>query len=224
MYISQVVYYGSITEVEELSSEAKQVIQDNYDAMGELSDYIEETIGTMDNDGVKSVDIGDLNEYLIYRIKEDKKAQEILEKRKPKFKLSDEVETTFSGRELHRIVALKNFGRVKTGDIGGWVENIFNLSQEGTSWIYDDAIATDKSLVGGNAELLGEAAIRDNAKLGGNAEVTDYAEIEEDAEIYGKVSENAVVGGELLVEEGAVISGEVGLRGKGTLSSGMIIE
>ena len=45
MNISQVVYYDSITEVEDLSSEAKQVIQDNYDAMDELGDYIEETIG-----------------------------------------------------------------------------------------------------------------------------------------------------------------------------------
>ena len=76
MNISQVVFYESITEIEDLSSEAKQVIQDNYDAMDELGDYIEENIGTMDNDGVVSVDIGVLDDYLTYGIKEDKKAQE----------------------------------------------------------------------------------------------------------------------------------------------------
>lgn len=32
---------------------------------------------------------------------------------------------------LHRIKALKDFGDVKKGDLGGWVEDIHNLSHKG---------------------------------------------------------------------------------------------
>ena len=152
MNISQVVYYESITQIEDLSSEAKQVIQDNYDAMDELGDYIEETIGTSDNDGVVSVDIGALDDYLTYEIKEDKKAQEILERNKPKYELVGGSKL-LDGTELYRIVALKNFGNVQKGAIGGYVESMNNLSQEGNCWIYDDA------------KVIGMAYVEDNADI-----------------------------------------------------------
>ena len=41
---------------------------------------------------------------------------------------------------LHRIRALKDFGNVKAGDLGGWVEHEGNLSQDGDCWIYYPAI------------------------------------------------------------------------------------
>ena len=40
---------------------------------------------------------------------------------------------------LYRIRALKNFGTVKAGDIGGYIEKEENLSHEGTCWVYDNA-------------------------------------------------------------------------------------
>ncbi len=43
-----------------------------------------------------------------------------------------------------RIMACKDFGDVKKGDIGGFVLYINNLSQEGDCWIYDDAIVVGK--------------------------------------------------------------------------------
>lgn len=36
----------------------------------------------------------------------------------------------FNGTILHQIVALKDFGSVKKGDLGGWIESEDNLSQE----------------------------------------------------------------------------------------------
>ena len=38
---------------------------------------------------------------------------------------------------LHRIKALKDFGCVKAGEFGGWIETEENLSQDGTSWVFD---------------------------------------------------------------------------------------
>ena len=54
--------------------------------------------------------------------------------------LMDEDHTIeFEGRVLHRIRALKNFGLVEIGEIGGYVQTEDNLSQYGNCWIYDDA-------------------------------------------------------------------------------------
>ena len=55
-----------------------------------------------------------------------------------KYKLTDET-TNLLGRTLYRIEALKDFGDVKEGDKGGYVENHSNLSQYGNCWIYDTA-------------------------------------------------------------------------------------
>ncbi len=39
--------------------------------------------------------------------------------------------------DLWRVVALRDFGDVKAGDIGGWVASEDELSQYNNSWIYD---------------------------------------------------------------------------------------
>lgn len=39
----------------------------------------------------------------------------------------------YEGRTLHRIRALKDFGNVKAGDVGGWVETEANLSHDGNT-------------------------------------------------------------------------------------------
>lgn len=43
------------------------------------------------------------------------------------------------GITLHRIRALKDFGVVCAGDIGGWIEKESNLSHEGNCWVYGEA-------------------------------------------------------------------------------------
>ena len=51
---------------------------------------------------------------------------------------------------LHRIRALRDIGdRVKTGDLGGYVESESNLSLESDddAWIYDHAIAAGYAYV-----------------------------------------------------------------------------
>ena len=66
----------------------------------------------------------------------------------------------FCGVELHRIRALKDFGDVEAGDLGGWVASEDNLSQEGNCWVYGDARVSGNAWVYGDAKVAGDAEIK----------------------------------------------------------------
>ena len=55
-----------------------------------------------------------------------------------KYELTDETIEVY-GTALHRIKALKDFGNVKKGELGGYVESEHNLSQEGNCWVCGNA-------------------------------------------------------------------------------------
>ena len=48
---------------------------------------------------------------------------------------------------LHRIKAVIEFGLIKVGEVGGWIEKESNLSHDNKSWVY------------GNAEVCGDAKV-----------------------------------------------------------------
>ena len=60
---------------------------------------------------------------------------------------------------LHRIKATVEFGFVKVGELGGWIEKEENLSHEGKAWVCDDA------KVWGNAEVCGDAKVCGDAEV-----------------------------------------------------------
>ena len=68
-------------------------------------------------------------------------------------------------RVLHRIRALKDFGDVKKGDLGGFVENENNLSRIGNCWIYNDAKIFE------NAKVFGDSRVYNNAEIYGDSKV-----------------------------------------------------
>ena len=119
-----------------------------------------------------------------------------------KYKLTDES-INFKNRKLYRIIALKDFSDVKKDDLGGYVENEYNLSQEGDCWIYDNAKVFD------NAEVYDNAEVACNAEVYDYAEVYDNAKIFDDAKVYGevKVYDNTKVYGNAIVYDHAEISG-----------------
>lgn len=45
----------------------------------------------------------------------------------------------FFCKTLHRIKALCDFGDVKAGDLGGYIESESNLSHDGSAWVYGNA-------------------------------------------------------------------------------------
>ena len=122
-----------------------------------------------------------------------------------KYKLTEEICSDFFGIILYRIEALKDFGNVKKGDKGGYVESEENLSQEGNCWIYSNTQVSDKAIVCGNAKVYGDAIVCDNATVYGNALVSDKARVCCNAKVYdgSKVYGDAIVGNNAIVVNNA---------------------
>jgi carbonic anhydrase/acetyltransferase-like protein (isoleucine patch superfamily) len=131
-----------------------------------------------------------------------------------KFELTDET-IVFRGRTLYRIKALKDFGDVKKGDLGGFVEKESNLSQEGNCWICDDAKVFDDATIYNNAEIYGNAHIYDDARVGDDAQVFSDAQVSGEALIRGNafVYGNAQVYGDVDIYGNARIYGNAEIYG-----------
>ena len=86
---------------------------------------------------------------------------------------------------LKRIRATMEFGIVKIGDLGGWIEKEENLSREGNAWVYGNAEVWGNAKVCGDAEVCGDAKIYGNAEVWGNAKIYGNAEVWGNAKIYG---------------------------------------
>ena len=59
------------------------------------------------------------------------------------------------GTILYRIKALKDFGGIEAGQLGGYIEKEDNLSQDGNCWIYNGARVYGAAKVSGYAEVSG---------------------------------------------------------------------
>ena len=79
-----------------------------------------------------------------------------------KFEFTGETKTIsllFRTATLHRIRAVAEFGLVKIGDLGGWIEKEENLSHEGKAWVCGDAKVWGDAEVWGNAKVWGDAEV-----------------------------------------------------------------
>ena len=113
-----------------------------------------------------------------------------------KFELT-EANIEWDGHILHRIKALKDFGNVKKGDMGGFVESEDNLSQDGDCWIYYYA------KVYGNAKVFGAARVYAHAQVHGNAKVFDNANVCGDTQVF----DSAVICDDAIVSDNAKVFG-----------------
>ena len=134
------------------------------------------------------------------------------------------IESNIKG--LYRVKALKDFGDVKKGDIGGYVENPNNLSHEGYCWIYDNAIIHDNVKIYDDARIYGDceiwdyAVIQDNARIYGNSRISDCAVIDGNAKIYGDseiwnyaiIRDNALIYGDSVISGNAFIGGDTEIK------------
>ena len=102
-----------------------------------------------------------------------------------KFELTSEFVTNIFGTKLFRIKALVEFGGVKAGELGGYIEKEENLDQDGDAWVYGDAEVYGNAKVYGNAEVYGDAKVCGDAKVYGDAEVCGDAEVYGDAKVCG---------------------------------------
>lgn len=119
------------------------------------------------------------------------------------------IKNNGSEHEVKRIRALKGFkpptmlDEVNIGDLGGWIEEEDNLSQDGLCWVDENAV------------VIESAVVKDNAYVCGNAFVCENAVICR----FGTVDENAFVGGNSIISDNATvferakISGYVTIKG-----------
>ena len=142
-----------------------------------------------------------------------------------KYELTTET-LQFAGCTLHRIKAVKDFGSVKAGELGGWIESEENLSQADNAWVYNNAKVFDKARVYGDAavsddaKVCGYAAVSDNARVCDNAEVSDYVEVFENAIVLGhaKVCGFTRIFGNAIVLGNAILFGHAKVYGKATIN------
>lgn len=144
-----------------------------------------------------------------------------------KYKIIESTAIEYEGHKLYRIEALRDFGRIKKGDRGGYVETQDNLSHEGNCWIYDDAkvygqakvfedaLIWDNAEVFNHAEVYGKAQIRDNAEVSGYSKVYDKAEVTDRANVFGlaKVFGNATLSNQAEVYVEAQVYGKAQVYG-----------
>ena len=101
---------------------------------------------------------------------------------KKNYKFTDETKVV-DGHTLHRIVAVNDIPEhnVKAGDIGGWVEHFYNLSEN--AWVGEEACVYGmKAWVSGSARVGGDARVFDDAWVRGDAHIFG------DAHVFGRAS------------------------------------
>ncbi len=114
-----------------------------------------------------------------------------------KYEMTEETKNFF-GHVLHRIRALRNFGDVKKGDLGGWIECFQNLSHKGNCWIYQNAMVFgEEARVYNNAKVFDNAMVYDNAEIYDNVQVRGSAIVCGSARVYdnARICNNALVSG-----------------------------
>lgn len=139
-----------------------------------------------------------------------------------KYILTDETKVINRNMEmvtLHRIESIKDFGNIKKGQKGGWVQSESNLSQEGECWIADEAIVIGDALVEGNAFVREDASVAEYAVIRGNARIYGHATISG----LVHIDEFAVVEGHAFVHEYAVIEGCATIKAHADVGGGAYV-
>ena len=137
-----------------------------------------------------------------------------------KYKITEIVHPVYP--KLYRIQALRDVNEtVKEGDLGGYVQRDWNLSQSGTSWIYEDAICEDLARVQEDASLRHHAKASGKSFVAGKTEATDFSQIRGYAYVKdAQIKDRAIICGEAVVESLGiakafpVITGDSRVRGE----------
>ena len=94
-----------------------------------------------------------------------------------KYILTDET-IGYLGHTLHRIQAVKDFGTISAGTLGGYIESETNLDHTG-----DNAMVSGDAVVFGNAIVSGYARVDNNARVFGDAWVSGDAWVHKPSDI-----------------------------------------
>ena len=120
------------------------------------------------------------------------------------------------GVTVYRIIALKDFADVEAGDKGGYIESESCLEQEGTCWVYDEAVILGKSILEQSARVYGKSVVKGNCYLTGDCLIFDDVVLDgsilvaDNAEIYGNtvIKGRAIIGNDARIEGDTLIEGD----------------
>ena len=127
----------------------------------------------------------------------------------PKYRLNRDIDIRVGEKKLYVIQALRDFGDVEEGDLGGFIESEDNLSHEGNCWVYHSAMVYDKARVNRDAKIKDQAHVRDYATVSDKAIVAGQTEIFQRAVVY----DEAVIDGLSSVYGNAQVFGKVKVLG-----------
>ena len=144
-----------------------------------------------------------------------------------KYELTDES-IEWSGVTLRRIRALRDFGNVEQGELGGFVQSEANLSHYGESWVYSNAKVFNSARVIDNGKVFYEAEVYENAivikdsrvdykaRVCGQAILTDFASVEGKVFVCGQaiIKDHANVYGRAWIGGNAIVSRHSCVGGK----------
>ena len=89
----------------------------------------------------------------------------------PKYELIDDPNRP----GFKRVRALRDFGDVTSGELGGWIESESNLSQDGDAWVYGAARVSGDARVYGDAQVSGNALAQCSSLVYGSSRVSGDA-------------------------------------------------
>ena len=79
----------------------------------------------------------------------------VLNRRWPmKYKIRHDLKLNLGYKVLYRIE------RITTGELGGYIENESNLSQEGNAWVSDNAQVSGTAQVSGDANIYDKKLVK----------------------------------------------------------------
>lgn len=113
------------------------------------------------------------------------------------------------GVTLYRIQALKDFGDVKAGDLGGYIADSSQLSQNGNCWIYSKSNKLVSGRVTENAIINSLGSNRDSI-INGDVFISGNSKILNDVDIFGSVD---IRGDSIISSKASNIKGFEGIKG-----------
>ena len=138
-----------------------------------------------------------------------------------KYKILDRS-MKFGKTVYHQIQATKDFGNVKAGDLGGWVEDAKCLSQTGKCWICPQSFIDRNARVKGNAQIVNSSienfgivsgnAVVINSRVRGHGKIGDKARVSDSLVSHqGSVYGNAVLNNTSIVSDNAIVCDDASL-------------
>lgn len=130
-----------------------------------------------------------------------------------KYNLSNPVEKLIENKTyfLHQLIAAKDFGNIKKGDLGGFIENEENLSQEGSCWVAQNACVFNRAKVVDNAYVCGASLIGDDSIVSGYSTITGSSKILnfsliENTKVVSSVIISSIIKKSKIIESGIINS------------------